>query len=82
MMVDKTHEEKIENMRYACNIVGFGFTVEHLDLLVSLYELIIQKEGNTSLKDIAEVKAESEHRELNRKIAKEEALLKTNQNGS
>ena len=50
-----THEEKINYMRIAAGICSFGFKNEHLDLLVSLYELTMKKEGKTALDDIVDV---------------------------
>ena len=35
-----THEEKIQYMRFAASLVGFGFSPADLDLLVSLYDKI------------------------------------------
>ena len=51
-----THEQKIEYMRMAEGIVGFRFQEQDLDLLVSIYELIIKKEGKTTISDVADVK--------------------------
>lgn len=51
-----THEEKVNYMRISAGICGYGFKNEHLDLLVSLYELVLEKQGKGSIEDI--VKAE------------------------
>ena len=53
-----THEQKITYMATAANICGFGFTKEHMDLLVSMYELVIKKEGQTNLHDVAKIEAD------------------------
>ena len=52
-----THEEKISYMRIATGIVGYGFDNKGLDMLVSLYELVIEKEGETHLKNVCQVEA-------------------------
>ena len=57
-----THGEKIQYMRFAASLVGFGFEDHDLDLLVSLYDKINEKKGDTNLEDIATVKSEVEER--------------------
>ena len=57
-----THEEKIQYMRFAASLVGFGFSTQDLDLLVSLYDKINEKKGETNLEDIATIRAEVEQR--------------------
>jgi len=56
------HKEKINYMRMASNLTGFGFPEKELDMLVSLYDLILEKKGETSLEDIAKVQVEIEER--------------------
>lgn len=58
-----THEQKINYMRIAAGIVGYGFDNKGLDTLVSLYELVIEKEGDTDLRTIAKVEAEVKSRD-------------------
>jgi hypothetical protein len=50
-----THDQKINYMRIAAGIAGYGFKNEQLDLLVSLYELIIEKNESGAISDIVEV---------------------------
>lgn len=57
-----TQEEKIEYFDIAARIVGFHFKEKDLDLLVNIYDLSLRMGGDTSLKDIAEVKAANEER--------------------
>jgi hypothetical protein len=57
-----THEEKINYMRIAAGITGFGLRDEHLDLLVSLYELVVKREGKTSLSDVVDIEREVKKR--------------------
>jgi hypothetical protein len=73
-----THEEKINYMRISTGLCCFSFKMEHLDLLVSLYELIIGKQGKTDLRDVIEVEYACKEREKVRK--KEELLKERNQN--
>lgn len=47
-----THNEKIDYMRISAGVCGFSFQQEHLDLLVSIYELILEKKGSAKLDDI------------------------------
>ena len=53
-----THDEKINYMRIATGIVGYGFDNKGLDMLVSLYELVIENKGETDLKTICKIEAE------------------------
>jgi hypothetical protein len=57
-----THQEKINYMRIAAGICGFGFNNQQLDLLVSLYELTIEKEEKTDLMSIAKIEQECKER--------------------
>ena len=53
-----THEEKINYMKIATGIVGYGFDKKNLDKLVSIYELIIEKKEKTDLKSISKMEDE------------------------
>jgi hypothetical protein len=58
-----THEEKIKYMGYAAGLCGYHFKPDGLDLLVSLYELVLQKEGETTLKDALDIQADVKKRD-------------------
>jgi len=62
MAITLTHEDKISYMRIATDLSGFGFNDQGLDLLVSFYDLILKKAGETDLKDIAKVKQAAKDR--------------------
>jgi len=57
-----THEEKINYMRIAAGMVGYGFDNKQLDMLVSLYELVIKKEGETDLRTVTQIESEVKKR--------------------
>lgn len=57
-----THEEKIDYMRIATGIVGYGFDNKGLDLLVSIYELVIEKQGKSDLLDVVKIESEVKKR--------------------
>ena len=57
-----THEEKINYMQIASAIVGYNFNTKSLDMLVSIYELVIENKGKTDLDKITEVKFDVERR--------------------
>jgi hypothetical protein len=57
-----THEEKINYMRIAAGICSFGFRNDQLDLLVSLYELILKKKGKSNVEDALNVEHEVKNR--------------------
>lgn len=58
-----THDEKINYMRMSAGVCGFHIDHKHLDLLVSTYELILEKKGDTSLSDSAKVEVEVKKRD-------------------
>lgn len=58
-----SHEEKIECMRLACGICNFGIDHKNMDLLVSLYELILEKKDNANIKDALQVQREVKERD-------------------
>lgn len=58
-----THDQKIKYMNMAAGICGFGIGEKHLDMLVSTYELVLEKEGQTSVHDMARVENEVNQRQ-------------------
>ena len=70
-----THEEKINYMRIAAGIAQLGFDNHHLDKLVSLYEYVIEKEGDGNLRDIARIEVEVEKRQVERKAKKKKPKI-------
>jgi hypothetical protein len=57
-----THLEKINYMRISAGICGYKFSNEQLDLLISLYDLILSKEGETNIKDVVRIESEVKER--------------------
>ena len=57
-----TQEEKINYMRISAGVCGYGFKNEQLDLLVSLYELVLEKKGEGAIADIAKIESEVKKR--------------------
>lgn len=57
-----THEEKINYMKIATGIVGYGFDPKGLDVLVFIYELVIKNEGSTDLKMVVQTEIAVEER--------------------
>lgn len=58
-----THEEKINYMRIAAGICNYGFDSKGLDMMVSIYELVIEKQGNTDLRTITSLQEEVKKRD-------------------
>jgi hypothetical protein len=58
-----THQEKLNYMSAACGIAGFGFHAKDLDMIVSLYDLILKKKGKTDLRSIVALKLEVKERD-------------------
>jgi len=62
------HEEKINYMKIAAGIVGYSFDTQGLDMLVSIYELVIEKQGDADLRSVSIVQDGVKYRsELKRK---------------
>jgi cystathionine beta-lyase family protein involved in aluminum resistance len=40
-----THEEKVNYMKIAAGMVGYGFDKKGLDMLVSIYDLVLEKKA-------------------------------------
>ena len=75
-----THEDKINYIRIAAGVAGFSISNQHLDLLVSLYEKVSEKEGKTNVEDVVNVEHEVEEREKERKRKKMEEGQKDKNN--
>lgn len=65
-----THEEKVNYMKIAIGIVGYGFDKKRLDMLVSIYDLFLEKKSETDLRSIVKVESAVEEREKERVEAK------------
>ena len=62
------HEEKINYMKIAAGIVGYSFDTQGLDMIVSIYELVIEKQGDADLRSVSIVQDGVKYRsELKRK---------------
>jgi hypothetical protein len=57
------HEDKINYMRIAAGIVGYTFDPKGLDMMVSLYDLVLEKQGDTDLKIICKVEDDVKSRD-------------------
>ena len=53
-----THQEKITYLDISMRVCGFNFKPEHLDLIITMFEAILQKKGETDLKDIAKIQSQ------------------------
>lgn len=57
-----THEEKINYMKISAGICGYAFDTKGLDLMVSLYELVIEKQGESDIRSISKLEVEVKNR--------------------
>lgn len=55
-------KEKINYMRIAASIVGFGFNPKDLDMLVSIYDFVKENKGDSDLRSITKIQVEVEKR--------------------
>ena len=53
-----TQEEKITYLDISMRVCGFNFKPEHLDLIITMFEAILEKKGETDLKDIAKIQVQ------------------------
>ena len=68
-----THEQKITYMRISASLCNFGFKEEQLDLLVSIYENVVEKKGNGTIKDIVRIEREVKDRAIAREVKEKES---------
>ena len=71
-----TYEEKINYMKIATGIVGFGFEKKGLDMLISIYDLVLENKGKTDLHSIVKIECLVEEREKERIVSKKIAEKK------
>lgn len=62
-----THEEKVNYMKIATAIVGYGFDEKGIDSIISVYELVLKRKGRTNIEDIIDVKHQISERDEQRK---------------
>jgi len=65
-----THEEKVQYMRIAAGVCKLGFTDYHIDLLVSIYDKVLELKGGTDINSLSNIEYEAEQREKQRVIDK------------
>ena len=53
-----SHEEKIQYMKIATAICGYGFEKETIDLFVSIYDKIVATSGDADLRSILAIQQE------------------------
>ena len=58
-----THDDKIKYMRIAANICGFGMADKHVDLLVRIYDIVVEKQGDVDIRTIARLEEAVENAE-------------------
>lgn len=61
-MLIMTHKQKIDYMRIAAGICCLGFSNEQLDLLVSLYDEVLKRKGQTCLSHVVDIRVAVEKR--------------------
>lgn len=47
-----TQEEKIHQLQVAANITGIHLKYKHLDMLITMYDLIITTDGAATIQDV------------------------------
>ena len=57
-----THDEKIKYLKIAASVTGYRFDERDFDMLISLYELVIEKKGETDLDSICSVEIDVNER--------------------
>jgi hypothetical protein len=59
-----THNQKINYMRIATGLAGFHIDNKNMDLLVSLYELTLEKKGDATIDDVVQINCDVNERNL------------------
>jgi hypothetical protein len=57
-----TQSERIEYFGIAASLVGYKFEKQALELLVSVYDKILDKKGDTDLKDLVDIQISVERK--------------------
>jgi hypothetical protein len=57
-----THEEKSKYMSIAMGMCGLSVSEELLDTLLSVYELVLEKKGDTDINSVAKIQFEAKER--------------------
>lgn len=70
-----TQEEKINYMSIVTKIVGYPISKKDLDMIVSLYDLIIEKQGETDVESVIKVQFEVEERRKENLIKEKKLLI-------
>jgi hypothetical protein len=50
-----TNEDKISYMQVAAAVVGYSMDVKGLELLVTIYDKVLEKKGQTDLSDLVDI---------------------------
>ena len=61
-----THDQKVNYMKIAAGVCGYAFSIAGLDLLISLYDAVIEKEGATDLRTISNIEIDVKNRDIER----------------
>jgi hypothetical protein len=49
------HEEKINYMKIALGICSFSLKIEDIDLIVSIYDLVLDKKGEANISEVFKI---------------------------
>lgn len=55
-----THEDKVKYLTIGLNIMKYGFKPKDIDLMVRLYDQILETKGQTDLQMVAKIEADNE----------------------
>jgi hypothetical protein len=64
-----TNEDKISYMQVAAAVVGYSMDVKGLELLVTIYDKVLEKKGQTDLSDLVsiQISIDRKYKELENK---------------
>ena len=67
-----TQDDKISYMQVASSIVGYSIEKKGLEMLVSVYDKVLEKKGETDLKDLVDIQIsiERKYKEIDMKNKK------------
>lgn len=61
-----THDEKITYMQVAASIVGYNFDLKGIDMLISIYDYILLRKGESDMQSIVKIQCAVEDRYIKR----------------
>ena len=70
-----TQDDKISYMKVAAGIIGYTFEKKGLEMLVSIYDKILDKKGQTDLSDLVDIQISIDMKYKEIELKKQKSFL-------